>query len=72
MKNIQKFPNINLMSYNIGEMEDMKIFDDEKFDIVLTSHVLCSVSDIKKSLEECYRILKKVKLILKNKSLIYN
>ena len=41
-------------------MEDMSMFQDNSYDYVLTSHVLCSVEDVKKSLEEVNRVLKKV------------
>ena len=63
MENLKKFPYINMISYNIGKMEDMSIYNDETFDVVLTSHVLCSVSDVKLSLEEVHRVLKKVILV---------
>ena len=41
-------------------MEDMSIFENDTFDYVLTSHVLCSVTNVNKSLEEVHRILKNV------------
>ena len=43
-------------------MEDMSVFEDESFDIVLTSNVLCSVNDVEKCLDEVHRVLKKVDL----------
>ena len=62
LKNIEHHPNIKLISYNIGRMEDMSMSEDNCYDYFLTSHVLCSVKDVKKSLEEVYRVLKKVYL----------
>ena len=41
-------------------MEDMSVYEDESFDIVLTSNVLCSVDDVEKCLSEIHRVLKKV------------
>ena len=45
-------------------MEDMTAFENDCFDYVLTSHVLCSVKDVNKSLHEVYRVLKKVILFV--------
>ena len=60
LDNCKKYPNIELVSYNIGKMEDMKMFENETFDYVVTSHVLCSVGDVQQSLDEVHRVLKKV------------
>ena len=60
MKNCEKHKNISLISYEVGRMEDMNMFQNDQFDYVFTSHVLCSVGDVKKSLDEVHRVLKKV------------
>ena len=62
--------NIKLTSYNIGRMEDMSMFENETFDYVITSQVLCSVGSVEKSLKEVHRVLKKVKLNLLFQKLI--
>ncbi len=41
-----------------GQAEDLP-FEDESFDTVLATLVLCSVKDLQRSLEEMHRVLKK-------------
>ena len=40
------------------DIQNMSIIDDEKYDLLICSHVLEHVKDDKKALEELYRILK--------------
>ena len=60
MKNINNFPNIEFDGYLTGCMEDMHQIEDNYFDAVLITHVLCSVMDVQKGLSEIRRVLKKV------------
>ena len=38
--------------------EDLSYFSDDSFDVVVVTCVLCSISDVAKSLEEINRVLK--------------
>ena len=51
---------IDLDQYIIGDIENMHQLADNTFDIVLVTHVLCSVNDEKKALGEVRRVLKSV------------
>ena len=41
-----------------GYAEDLSKFDDNTFDVVIETLVLCSVNDVEKSLKETQRVLK--------------
>ncbi len=56
-KNRKKFPNIILEKSIAGTAEDMSTIADNSIDVVVSTHVLCSVSDIKTCLSEIKRVL---------------
>ena len=60
MKNVVKYPKIEFVEYLTGTVEDMHQIDDNTYDVVLITHVLCSVGDVKKGLNEIKRVLKNV------------
>lgn len=59
-ENVNKHSKIKLEKFVNGLVEDMHQFDDNTFDVVLCTHVFCSVSDVPTGLEEIKRVLKKV------------
>ncbi|KAF8773930.1 Methyltransferase-like protein 7A like protein [Argiope bruennichi] len=54
----QKNPHINYKKVVIGMAEDMHELDDESFDIVVSTFVLCSVKNVRAALKEVKRVLK--------------
>lgn len=56
-KKLQDFPHIVLEKSINGCAEDMSAIEDESIDVVVSTHVLCSVSDIKQCLKEIRRVL---------------
>lgn len=59
-ENVNKFSKIKLDKYVNGLVEDMHDFEDNTFDVILCTHVFCSVSDIPAGLSEIKRVLKEV------------
>ena len=56
---VKKYPNLTIDKMLTGNIEDVKnIIDDNSFDIVIATHVLCCVKDKEKGLREVHRILK--------------
>jgi ubiquinone/menaquinone biosynthesis C-methylase UbiE len=45
--------------FRVGNMEDLSDFDDESFDIVLSSFALQYADDIQKTFQEVFRVLRK-------------
>lgn len=56
-KNLLKFPNTNVELFIKGSAEDMSLIPSNSIDAVVSTHVLCSVSNIDQCLEEIKRIL---------------
>jgi ubiquinone/menaquinone biosynthesis C-methylase UbiE len=56
-KNRKKFPNIILEKSIAGTAEDMSTIADNSIDVVVSTHVLCSVSDVQTCLNEIKRVL---------------
>lgn len=56
-ENASEFPGIRVEKFVRGTAEDMSMIEDESIDVVVSTHVLCSVSDVEKSLSEIFRIL---------------
>ena len=56
--NIQKFPGISVAKFVNGTAEDMSMIDNSSMDAVVSTHVLCSVTDMAASLKEITRVLK--------------
>ena len=50
---------VNLKSLTNSACEDLSIFGDDTFDVVVGTLVLCSVQDQEKSIDEIARVLKK-------------
>lgn len=59
-RNISKHPGVKLEKICICGAEDMHEIESGSIDLVVATHVLCSVEDIKKSLSEILRVLRKV------------
>lgn len=59
-ENVNKFSKIKLEKFVTGFVEDMHEFEDDTFDVVICTHVLCSVDDVPQGLEEIIRVLKEV------------
>ncbi|KAG4066644.1 hypothetical protein HA402_007280 [Bradysia odoriphaga] len=57
-ENVKKFSKIKLEKFVNGFVEDMHVLKDNTFDVVLCTHVLCSVSDVPAGLKEIKRVLK--------------
>lgn len=62
---MENYDHFILNDYKIGIMEDMNFYENDTFDVILATGVLCSVQNVTKCLKEVHRILKPVKL--KNK-----
>ncbi|XP_067139076.1 thiol S-methyltransferase TMT1B-like [Centruroides vittatus] len=58
-ENKSKFPNVKLDLFIHSEAEDMKEVKDDSVDVVVSTHVLCSVNNVQKVLHEVKRVLKK-------------
>ncbi|XP_054163904.1 putative methyltransferase-like protein 7A [Oppia nitens] len=54
---LRQYPYIILENAITGSAEDMSIIDDNTIDVIVSTHVLCSVCDIKKCLKEIKRVL---------------
>lgn len=65
-ENVKKFSKINFEKFVVGLVEDMHEFEDNTFDAILCTHVLCSVSDVDEGLKEIKRVLKEVMSALLN------
>ncbi len=59
-ENVKKFSRIKFEKFVTGTVEDMHEFEDNTFDAVLCTHVLCSVSNVTDGLKEIRRVLKEV------------
>lgn len=59
-ENVNKFSKIKSPKFVNGSVEDMHEFEDNTFDVILCTHVLCSVSDVAQGLKEIRRVLKEV------------
>lgn len=59
-ENVKKFSKIKFEKFVVGLVEDMHEFEDNTFDVILCTHVLCSVSDVPEGLKEIKRVLKEV------------
>lgn len=59
-ENAARYPHVTLKSVVTGYAEDMSCIKSNSVDVVVSTHVMCSVGDIKTSLGEVKRILKKV------------
>lgn len=70
--NVKKFSKIKFEKFVVGLVEDMHEFEDNTFDVILCTHVFCSVSDIAEGLKEIKRVLKEVKFASINYSVYYN
>lgn len=55
----EQYPGIKV-TFEIGVAEDLSSLADESVDAVISTHVLCSVTDLTQSLKEVLRVLKKV------------
>lgn len=69
-ENVKKFSKIKFEKFVTGLVEDMHEFQDNSFDVVLCTHVLCSVSDVPEGLQEIRRVLKEVKFTALNYSIL--
>ncbi|XP_023219141.1 uncharacterized protein LOC111621287 [Centruroides sculpturatus] len=58
-ENQSKFPNVKLDLFICSGAEDMKEIEDDSVDVVVSTHVLCSVNDVQKVLQEVKRVLMK-------------
>ncbi|XP_040063592.1 methyltransferase-like protein 7B [Ixodes scapularis] len=58
-KNLKKNPNVELERCVHEYAEDMRGVPDDHFDAVLMTFVLCSVTEVRKVLAECKRVLAK-------------
>lgn len=56
-ENASKFPGIKVENFSRGTAEDMSTIDDSTIDVVVSTHVLCSVTNIEKCLSEILRVL---------------
>ena len=56
-KKLEDYPNIILEKAINGTAEDMSGIEDNSIDVVISTHVLCSVSDVKRCLKEIRRVL---------------
>lgn len=56
-ENIQKFSTITVAKFVTGTAEDMSMIPDASIDVVVSTHVLCSVNDVTASLKEILRVL---------------
>lgn len=50
-------PHIIFEENAVGSAEEMRSFGENEFDVVVMTHLLCSVDDVKKTLEESRRVL---------------
>ncbi|XP_042903357.1 thiol S-methyltransferase TMT1A [Parasteatoda tepidariorum] len=57
-KNRKKFPHVNLDGIVVNYAEDMKEVPSGVFDVVVSMHVLCSVTSVDSVMKEVKRVLK--------------
>ena len=57
-KSIKKYPGINIDQMVIGGAEDFSTLNDASIDVIICTHVLCSVNDPLKACKEMARVLK--------------
>jgi ubiquinone/menaquinone biosynthesis C-methylase UbiE len=43
----------------VGDMQDLSIFKDESFDMIYNPTATCFISDVQKTYNECFRVLKR-------------
>ncbi len=60
INNVNNCANIEFIEYIEGSIDDMNRIEDNSVDVVLITHVLCSVPNVGKGLEEVKRVLKPV------------
>ncbi|XP_002403158.3 methyltransferase-like protein 7B [Ixodes scapularis] len=58
-KNLKKNPNVEMERWIHEYAEDMQGVPEGHFDVVLITYVLCSVTEVRKVLAECRRVLAK-------------
>ncbi|CAN7982593.1 unnamed protein product, partial [Ixodes pacificus] len=58
-KNLKKNPNVEMERWIHENAEDMRGVPEGHFDVVLMTYVLCSVTEVRKVLAECRRVLTK-------------
>ncbi|KAK8780459.1 thiol S-methyltransferase TMT1B-like [Amblyomma americanum] len=56
---LKKYPKVEMERWVPGYGEDMHQVPDDHFDVVLVTHLLCSVNCAEKVLQECRRVLVK-------------
>lgn len=56
-ENMQKFTGIKVEAFVRGSAEDMSMIADSSMHVVVSTHVLCSVTDVTQSLQEIMRVL---------------
>lgn len=54
----KKYPHIDFERTVIGMAEDMSEVEDSSMDVVVSTYVLCSVTDLERTLKEIKRVLK--------------
>ncbi|GBL74029.1 Methyltransferase-like protein 7B [Araneus ventricosus] len=69
-KNRKKFPQVSYKKTVIGMAEDMHQLDDDSFDVVVCTYVLCSVKNVRYVLKGVKRVLEPLSM-LRNLSYIF-
>lgn len=59
LETLKKYPKVEMERWVPSYGEDMKQAPDHHFDVVLITHLLCSVNSVEKVLQECRRVLVK-------------
>ncbi|KAH9382016.1 hypothetical protein HPB48_022241 [Haemaphysalis longicornis] len=57
LETLKKHPQVEMERWVAGYGEDMHDVPDKHFDVVLITHLLCSVDSVEKVLQECRRVL---------------
>ncbi|XP_015909039.1 thiol S-methyltransferase TMT1A [Parasteatoda tepidariorum] len=57
-KNKKNYPQVNYKKTILKPAEDMSEIPDDTFDVVVSTHVLCSVKNVENALKEVKRVLK--------------
>lgn len=57
LETLKKHPQVEMERWVAGYGEDMHDVPDKHFDVVLITHLLCSVDSVDKVLQECRRVL---------------
>ncbi|CAN7982897.1 unnamed protein product, partial [Ixodes pacificus] len=60
LSNLGKNPKVKLERWIRGWAEDMPDIPDNSVDVVLVTYLLCTVTDVQRTLAECKRVLVKV------------